>query len=1231
MEIHVRDIPYSCDHHTLTRRIAEILHRPPFSGITPGPANFHLWLFKNRRTGHGHSGSGALTLPSVPLGQAFMREYGEAPGNVPSRVLTITRRRVRFLPSKNVAKPDVVEQVSRLPYQDPQAIEDKEHKARELSTSAVPISTIQFGWECRDGVFSIEWEHDVAGRASASFSEENRELRVRIRHNDLDTLEIALRFSQIYMLCAHHYRRRHYAVYLQLASAPHFELARLGEKLRRRLIHLPYPDHDRVVAYTSLALRLVLPHDTALSSFRRLATVSDLSSRLTQEEVPVAQRGLFSVFKLNQLTFWKTNVPWIVAFQVEGLLRSLQVDAQEMLRLMPRVHKMSKDRGAQYTADFLVAFRNRVKAWWLPDDDSVETQISNLEGCWEQALAVHDRQFSKGSAANDQDPNVFSCLHVSVTPTSFALEGPFPEQSNRVIRTYAPVYHENFLRVSFQEEGRIPYRFDREVDGRSFIAERVGSLLHEGLNIAGHEFEFLAYSQSALKEHAVWFVRPFVHKDSSHRTREVSAASIIKSLGSFDDATRYCPARYAARISQAFTATDAAVVEVEEVLQSKDKETVFEGTKYCFTDGVGQLSLELAQDIWKQLRAFRKRINRSKGHPRAFQIRFGGSKGMLAVNHKLKGNTIVLRPSMTKFTASEQNVVEIARAFDRPGGYFLNRPLIMLLEGLGVPYEVFERYQDKAVAEVKEAKADVRGAAGLLERYGLGTSFRIPSVLNSLARLGIDHIIGDVFYDKVLEFAVNHILRDLKNHARIPVPQGWTLVGVVDEHDQLAEGEIFACVRPLDSNKNTYLEGPVLVSRSPTIHPGDVQVAYAIGRPKEGSPFAVEPLPNTVVFAAKGWRPLPSFLGGGDLDGDLYNLIPLKECPEFFPQSIYRPATYEPAEKKMLDRPATMRDVADFIVDYINSDVLGIIAINWLVTADQTVVLADQQIARGGQPLPHGILSSDCLLLSQLHSNAVDFPKSGQPVPLDQIPRLPLRAKARPDWNAPETVTVEQSPNYYPSTRAIGRLFRRVDLRELKPGREQRRQARRLRRALRIEADDLADMLSETTLSDAGDDPVLSAIEDRVLEFIDIDEPALPEQAEAIAQLFARYVGELQSICATQVLTHRRQAMLTEEEATIGTIIEKTSMPRKRKELMAKLRERTDYLVRDVREELAAAEEEDFEVALRRAWIAWKLALREEKAFGAKSFGWIALGSLFETIKEIEDAVKSNLRNRGYD
>jgi hypothetical protein len=67
-----------------------------------------------------------------------------------------------------------------------------------------------------------------------------------------------------------------------------------------------------------------------------------------------------------------------------------------------------------------------------------------------------------------------------------------------------------------------------------------------------------------------------------------------------------------------------------------------------------------------------------------------------------------------------------------------------------------------------------------------------------------------------------------------------------------------------------------------------------------------------------GTRPLPSCLGGGDLDGDTYNVT---DFQDLHPPQNYPPAAYTPAPKKLLDRPSTMDDVADFVADYINSDV----------------------------------------------------------------------------------------------------------------------------------------------------------------------------------------------------------------------------------------------------------------------------------------------------------------------
>ena len=175
----------------------------------------------------------------------------------------------------------------------------------------------------------------------------------------------------------------------------------------------------------------------------------------------------------------------------------------------------------------------------------------------------------------------------------------------------------------------------------------------------------------------------------------------------------------------------------------------------------------------------------------------------------------------------------------------------MLLDGLGVPFKTFKHYQDLAIKETQESVSSNDTAARMLESYGLGTSYTVPSVLLQLHKRGIRDLLSNTFWKKSMDFAVYHVLRELKNHSRIPIPGAWTLVGVADEHNYLEEGEIYACVKP-QTGRIIYLEGDILISRSPTIHPGDVQVVRAIGRPPPGSPFEAEPLPNTVVFNTKG-------------------------------------------------------------------------------------------------------------------------------------------------------------------------------------------------------------------------------------------------------------------------------------------------------------------------------------------------------------------------------------------
>ena len=258
--------------------------------------------------------------------------------------------------------------------------------------------------------------------------------------------------------------------------------------------------------------------------------------------------------------------------------------------------------------------------------------------------------------------------------------------------------------------------------------------------------------------------------------------------------------------------------------------------------------------------------------------------------------------------------------------------------------------------------------------------------------------------------------------------------------------------------------------------------------------------------------------------------------------------------------------------------------------------------------------------MSHLHSDAVDFPKCGQPVALSSIPQL--KFKARPDWYAPETVT-RDTAKFYQSNKAIGRLFRSIELpalRTLKAKSDKQRRTPKADRELSLE-EALADLRLDQ--GDDEDEDIRAVVKSHVNNFVDT-QPVEEAIVQEVLQLFNRYASELLLICTTDSLTFTRSVILAEEEAIVGTISAKCSQPRRRKDVMAKVREHTNTLVTGIREDLLGDEDFPLEDGLMRAWAAWEISVVERDKFGGNSFGWVALGAIFEAIKDIEERDKGS-------
>lgn len=330
---------------------------------------------------------------------------------------------------------------------------------------------------------------------------------------------------------------------------------------------------------------------------------------------------------------------------------------------------------------------------------------------------------------------------------------------------------------------------------------------------------------------------------------------------------------------------------------------------------------------------------------------------MIALDSRLQGYSLRLRPSMIKFSGSTSTDLEICDGAYKALPFFLNQQNIKILEDMGVEDKFFLSHQAKAIRNLQSVVLSSAKASSFLRAQSIAVPAHIPWLIKKLETMGLSFDQDDFLQD-VLEIAVLVELRALKYKARIPVKQGYTLFGIMDETGILEEGQIFCIVE--EEGKMKIITGKdLIITRSPSLHPGDIQIVNAVNVP-ENSPLRL--LRNCICFSQKGSRDLPSKLSGGDLDGDLFQIL---FDPEARPKRVYSPASYDRPDPVDLRRPITREDMIDFFVTFMETDQLGRIA-------NMHKILADQH--------NDGVLNDDCLKLAEMHSIAVDFSKTGVPV-----------------------------------------------------------------------------------------------------------------------------------------------------------------------------------------------------------------------------------------------------------
>jgi RNA-dependent RNA polymerase len=126
---------------------------------------------------------------------------------------------------------------------------------------SLELKAVQFGWICRDHMFSVDREH---------------------------------------------------ALVFCLNAPPSYEKEPVSGK-RLKLSHLPIPDHERLAPFTLMAIRIVCCSQNDIRLFRKLCRIAHLN-RVDEYDYPVDHRDLFALDDMIKVHDQLCRLPWIVAF-----------------------------------------------------------------------------------------------------------------------------------------------------------------------------------------------------------------------------------------------------------------------------------------------------------------------------------------------------------------------------------------------------------------------------------------------------------------------------------------------------------------------------------------------------------------------------------------------------------------------------------------------------------------------------------------------------------------------------------------------------------------------------------------------------------------------------------------------------------------------------------------------------------------------------------------------------
>ena len=212
---------------------------------------------------------------------------------------------------------------------------------------------------------------------------------------------------------------------------------------------------------------------------------------------------------------------------------------------------------------------------------------------------------------DEKDSDMMRIRTILVTPSIIYYKPPTNEKINQILRKYHD-YKENFVKVNFVDEEKTKFFFCSPNNYVLLDFLKINML--SGLKIGTRTFNFLSASNSQMKNSSYWYF-------NIEGTKFTNIEQIIRELGDFTK--EHNIHKNAARRGQ-FLSTTSLIKELtrDQIELIND----IKGKKGIFTDGIGQISLDLALECAKKFKY---------EYASAFQIRIGGVKGIVAVNPDL--------------------------------------------------------------------------------------------------------------------------------------------------------------------------------------------------------------------------------------------------------------------------------------------------------------------------------------------------------------------------------------------------------------------------------------------------------------------------------------------------------------------------------------------------------------------------------------------------------------------